>query len=386
MKSHFNLMISRGSALLRAKVCGFRFALLIFCGGNGIAVAQSLLPSEVQADLLGRQISEALAREDVKAALAAFDQYHTLGVTIPPPLLFIEAKVAWAANDPMRAFEVLQDFLRVTDRDGLQYNEALTLYPSYENAAKAIQARVGEEQHLAEAAKAEANRRTLEVAMPSLIAGMEFVDIPAGSFRMGSRKNADEKPVHTVQLQGFRLMAHEVTIREWAVCVTAGACPEVDSRSEDLPVDGVSWDDIQSYISWLNGMTSGGYHLPTEAEWEYAARAGSTTDYSWGNSIDCSKASYLDCGGVMQVKSFVANAFGLYDMHGNVWEWVQDCGHGDYRGAPENGEAWVTGGDCSVRVLRGGAGFNVPINLRSAVRLWTKSAGRYGYYGFRLAQ
>jgi formylglycine-generating enzyme required for sulfatase activity len=342
-------------------IIGYCFALLVFYGGYGIAVAQSSLPPEVQADLLGRQISDALKREDVNATLAAFDQYHKLDVTIPPPWLFVEAKVAWAANDATRAFGMLQNFLRVTEREGTQYNEALALYSSYETAAKAM----------------------VEAALPALLSGLEFIDIPAGNFRMG---DSDEKPIHAVQIQGFRLMAHEVAFREWTPCVTAGVCPEVDGSSEDVPVVAVSWDDIQLYVGWLNGMTSGGYRLPTEAEWEYAARAGSTTDYSWGNKIDCSQASYSGCDGIKPIKSFAANAFGLYDMHGNVWEWVEDCWHGDYSGAPENGEAWVTGGDCSGRVLRGGSWFGDPDGLRSAYRNGYAPATRDFDYGFRLAQ
>ena len=122
----------------------------------------------------------------------------------------------------------------------------------------------------------------------------------------------------------------------------------------------VSWEDAQSYVTWLSRETGESYRLPSESEWEYAARAGTATKYSWGNEIGVNRANCDGCGSrwdnqrTAPVGSFAPNGFGLYDMHGNVWEWVEDCWNGSYAGAPSDGGAWRSG-DCAKRVLRGGS-------------------------------
>ena len=156
----------------------------------------------------------------------------------------------------------------------------------------------------------------------------------------------------------------------------------------------VSWEDAQSYVSWLSRQTGEEYRLPTEAEWEYAARAGTTTKYSWGNEIGVNRANcrpteeYGTCGDRFEytapVGSFAANPWGLHDMHGNVWEWVQDCGPGNYADAPADGSAWLSG-DCSVRVVRGGSWISYPWFLRAAYRYGISSGYRY-FSGFRVAR
>ena len=137
----------------------------------------------------------------------------------------------------------------------------------------------------------------------------------------------------------------------------------------------VSWDDTQQYVAWLSRMTGQPYRLLTEAEWEYAARAGTTTAYYWGDEIGKGNANCDGCGSQWDFKqtapigSFAPNAFGLYDMAGNVNQWVQDCYHDDYNGAPIDGSAW-TSEDCSRRVVRGGSWYYSPLSLRSAIRNW----------------
>ena len=159
----------------------------------------------------------------------------------------------------------------------------------------------------------------------------------------------------------------------------------------DRPIINVSWDDVQSFIDWLNRKTGGNYRLPTEAEWEYAARAGSSTKYSWGNDIGSNRANCqnIHCGDSWEftapVGSFPANAWGLHDMHGNVNEWVQDCRNYDYEGAPTDGSAW-TSGDCSQRVIRGGSWDSSAWFLRSAHRGWDGRTFHIFSIGFRLAQ
>ena len=227
----------------------------------------------------------------------------------------------------------------------------------------------------------------------------QMVYIPTGSFRMGDISGggqSDEKPVHRVSVKAFLMSATEVTFAQWDACAAAGGCSYKPSDSGwgrgSRPVINVSWEDItKQYIPWLNKKTGEQYRLPSEAEWEYAARAGSETKYSWGNSIGNNKVNCDGCGSrwdnsqTAPVGSFAANAFGLYDMHGNVWEWTQDCRNGSYKDAPSDGTAWLSG-NCGRRVLRGGSWISDPVNLRSADRSYITTGIRNNNYGFRLAR
>ena len=250
----------------------------------------------------------------------------------------------------------------------------------------------GERRLAAARQEAEEEARALVVDMAS---------IPGGRFRMGDMNDAGldwEKPVHSVTVPSFRLGRHEVTFDQWDACVADGGCKHRPGDGGwgrgNRPVINVSWDDVQSFIEWLNDKTGENYRLPTEAEWEYAARAGSTTAYSWGDNIgrnraNCSQDSDDGCGdsyaNAAPVGSFRANAWGLHDMHGNVWEWVQDCWNESYAGVPSDGHAW-TSGDCSQRVMRGGSWFDSALFLRSAYRSWNDRSNRNDFQGFRLAQ
>ena len=153
----------------------------------------------------------------------------------------------------------------------------------------------------------------------------------------------------------------------------------------------VSWEDAQSYVRWLSRETGEEYRLLSEAEWEYAARAGTRTRYWWGDAIGRNRANCAGnhCGDSYRytapVGSFSSNGFGLHDMHGNVWEWVEDCWNDSYRGAPSDGSAWESG-DCGVRVLRGGSWSHVPRLLRSAYRFGSTAGDRSSYAGFRVAR
>jgi formylglycine-generating enzyme required for sulfatase activity len=197
--------------------------------------------------------------------------------------------------------------------------------------------------------------------------GMELVYVPAGSFMMGSNNGpANEKPVHQVTIkEGFYMGRYEVTQAEWTKVM--GANPSY-FKGDRLPVEQVSWDDAQNFISKLNERAGEfKYRLPTEAEWEYACRAGTRGDYAG----DLDKiAWYADNSGKKShpVGTRQPNAFGLYDMHGNVWEWCRDSYHNSYAGAPNDGSEWSSGGEQYFRVLRGGSWSLDPTNLRSAVR------------------
>ena len=244
----------------------------------------------------------------------------------------------------------------------------------------------------------------------------EMVVVAAGSFMMGSPAREEGRSDHEGSQRNvtiarpFAVGKYEVTFAEWDACVAAGGCkqnPDDDGWGRGKrPVINVSWDDItKDYLPWLSGKTGKTYRLLTEAEWEYAARAGSTTRFhfgkdekdlcTYGNVVDLTakeknkgwKVANCRDGYVYTapVGSFKANAFGLYDMHGNVWEWVQDCYRDSYASAPVDGSA-VTSGDCTNRVARGGSWIGNPLGLRSASRSSITSDARDNYVGFRLAR
>ncbi|MCY4211596.1 MAG: formylglycine-generating enzyme family protein [Gammaproteobacteria bacterium] len=248
--------------------------------------------------------------------------------------------------------------------------------------------------------KKEARSEEIRARISEPVRADEMVSIPAGSFRMGDvhweGRVGDEHPVHTVKVPAFKLSKHEVTFAQWDACVADGGCNgytpgDYDWGRGNRPVIYVSWDDIQSFIRWLNARTDGNYRLPTEAEWEYAARAGTTKEYSWGDDIRSNRANCENdyCGDSYKYTapagSFPANPWGLHDMHGNVEEWVQDCWNDSYEGAPTDGSAWMSG-DCSWRVARGGFWGLHAAHLRSAQRSYYGRSGRYNFVGFRLAQ
>lgn len=223
-----------------------------------------------------------------------------------------------------------------------------------------------------------------------------MVEIVGGSFQMGSDKGeSNEKPVHAVNVKGFSISQTEITFVQWDACVEAGGCsykPQDEGWGrESRPVINVSYKDItEEFIPWLNKTTGNSYRLPSEAEWEYAARSGRDSRYSWGYTINCSQARYGYLSGECKkrqntdrVKSFLANPFNLYDMHGNVWEWTQDCWNDSYVSAPNNSQAWSSG-DCSQRVLRGGSWLSRPDALRSAYRFKNSTTVRNNDLGFRL--
>ena len=259
----------------------------------------------------------------------------------------------------------------------------------------------------------------------------EMVVIPAGEFRMGcvSGQNcADrERPVHEVRIGApFALSVREVTRGQFRRFVDAtshrmsGGCSVLDDddwqrrddrgwlnpgfeQTDDHPVACVSWDDAGAYASWLSRQTGERYRLPSESEWEYAARAGSTAKYHFGNDeselcrygnhadastdFDWSSKSCSDGVGEMTapVGSYEANGFGLHDMHGNVWEWAGDCWNRSYAGAPADGSAWLSG-DCGQRVLRGGTWVDDPRFLRTAYRFRRTAGSRIDNIGFRVAR
>ena len=239
------------------------------------------------------------------------------------------------------------------------------------------------------------------IVMAEPISGHEFRDcpdcpvmvvVPAGSFAMGAgapangwQPNADEYPQHVVTVPSFAIGKYEVTQAEWQAIM--GDVPSFN-RGATLPVETVSWDDAQAYLRKLNTKTGKAYRLPTEAEWEYAARGGTTTVYSFGDDpADLGRhAWYSDNSGkkAHPVGEKRPNPFGLHDMHGNVWEWIQDCYQPSYNDAPADGSAVADRGGCE-RVIRDGSGVDYPKSLRVAERYKNRSDYRNGNLGFRVA-
>ena len=226
----------------------------------------------------------------------------------------------------------------------------------------------------------------------------EMIVVPAGEFVMGSPgteigRRKEEGPQHKVNLdEPFAVSKFEVTFAQWDACVAVGGCVQASDSGKGRgvqPVINVSWDDAQQYVAWFSKMTGRTYRLLSEAEWEYAARAGSETAYPWGDKIGRNNADCDGCGSQWDGKSpapvgsFAANAFGLYDMHGNVWEWCEDVWHPDYQGAPQDGSAWQ--GKTAFRILRGGSWARGPQFLRSAYRINYRRDNRSNI-GFRVAR
>jgi len=249
-----------------------------------------------------------------------------------------------------------------------------------------------------------------------------LVVLPAGKFEMGSPNDEPgrfdaEGPRHAVSVKSFALSKYPVTTGEFLQFLAATAyqplpCnaalglvwhstghglafPPTDTQSPNWPATCLSWKDAQAYLSWLSGKSKRTYRLPSEAEWEYAARAGTDTARWWGPAIGANNANCTGCGSpwdgrtIAPVGKFPPNPFGLYDMLGNVWQWVEDCWNESYVGAPADGSAWKSG-DCRKRVMRGGSWSNLPVFVRSAARSRGDENGKdfdySSYAGFRVAR
>ncbi|MEH1893611.1 MAG: formylglycine-generating enzyme family protein [Nostoc sp.] len=236
---------------------------------------------------------------------------------------------------------------------------------------------------------------------------LEMIAIPSGKFLMGSPSgegNDQEKPQHEVTVQSFFMGKYSVTQAQWkrvAALPKVNHCLKADPsyfKGDKRPVEQVSWNDAVEFCDRLSKYTNKQYCLPSEAEWEYACRAATTTPFHFGETITTELANYngnstyasapkgKNRGETIEIGSFPANAFGLYDMHGNVWEWCQDTWHGSYKGAPQDGSAWIDNDNQSY-ILRGGSWFYNPKSCRSASRFNFLRAERvsiFNYVGFRV--
>jgi formylglycine-generating enzyme required for sulfatase activity/class 3 adenylate cyclase len=224
----------------------------------------------------------------------------------------------------------------------------------------------------------------------SAVRGPEMIPLRGGTFAMGSNDDLSEKPVHQVTIKPFAISKYPITVREWNECATAKACTFTATGKDDAPITNVSWSDAKQYVGWLAGATQKPYRLPSEAEWEYAARGGTQSKYWWGDQLQPGMANCKNCTDVadaeqpVKVGGFKPNPFGLYDMGGGVDQWVEDCWHKTYQGAPSDGSAW-SGGDCSAHVIRSGSWKNDASYVRPANRDRYDTNVRYPTHGFRVA-
>ena len=443
-------------------------ASMLFALAAVPASAQEL-PSGIQMDRLMVQVDRQMAGGQYAAALRTLDRILALqaehDLELPLAFWMKRAEAAVGAADYLEAIASATRYLEAAGREGEHYVAALelldgavaegctpermtetlesvraclaagadpnaagedgrsTLDWAAERGDPGITAALmaaGADPALAAAAAREAGRAAMVPGriLRDCAVCPEMVVVPAGSFVMGSPEGEEgrwdpEGPLHRVTIRApFAVGVYEVTFAEWDACVGAGGCggyrPEDEGWGRgSRPVINVSWEDAQEYVRWLSRETGEGYRLPTEAEWEYVARAGTTTASYWGESEagQCRHGNGYDRTGhaslgfhgepaacsdgyvnTAPVGLFEPNAFGVYDVLGNVFEWTQDCWNESYRGAPTDGRAWRSG-DCSSRVLlRGGSWYDLPEILRSALRVWSPPGGRSFTYGFRVVR
>ena len=218
----------------------------------------------------------------------------------------------------------------------------------------------------------------------------EMVSLPSGAFAMGSDDDPSEKPIHRVTIKSFAISKFPITVREWNACVAAKSCSYTPTGKDDAPVTNLSWTDTQQFVEWLSKVTQKPFRLPTEAEWEYAARGGTRSKFWWGDHLEVAMANCKGCNEPyetsqpLNVGSFKPNPFGLYDMGGNIHQWVADCWHENYKGAPSDGSAW-TENDCLSRVIRSGSWKNDPSYVRPSNRDHYDATVRYPTHGLRVA-
>jgi len=393
------------SIFTRLFLCALLFSLL-----SPLAFADS--KSQMQAKGYYFAAEESFTNGNYDEALGAINKSKSLLGSSNARISAMEIKILYALKQYPKAQQELDNFYSYQSSDQLQrevssylvkieksiQSKILKMKLEKENAARVLAA-----QEIKSRKQAEMERNMRQANRKTLVG--KLVQIPAGSFVMGSNNGREwERPVHSVSVSSFKMQAYEVTWDQYQPCVNERACKKPRHNGwgkGNRPVNKVSWDDVQVYVKWLELKTGQVYRLPSESEWEYAARAGTTTKYSWGDRPSGHHANGDEEYGwpydgykkkTAPVGSFKPNAFGLYDMNGNVWEWVEDCWSYSYQGAPRNGHAWKAPNCTEKRVLRGGAAFFVPgfddvklpSQLRSASRTWWKKDSELNDGGFRL--
>ena len=346
--------------------------MLVLCSG-GLVGSQDL-PPEVLADLYLLEATTALENGEPQQAIRAFEKIEALDIEPPLEFLFFYGKLlvehGTAVDDWRKGQALLKQFILNIKKDADQYVPTLKLLSA---AGKRIE-------------KAE---RKAEVAA-ELKELLEMVRVPGGTFTMGCTEcYSSEKPAHRVQVSDFEISKYEVTQELWEAVM--GENPSRFNDCARCPVDSVSWEDAISFLWKLNGLMGAGdrYRLPTEAEWEYAARGGQQSQgYKYAGSDTPALVAWHKENSKEKthpVGKKEANELGLYDMSGNVWEWVADCWHKNYHGAPSDNSAW-TSGNCRRRVMRGGSWNGYPSTLRAATRGRLDTVLQGNTDGFRIAR
>ena len=337
-----------------------------------------------------------------KRAIEAFEKSQSLVITGDVDALLLKKlteiyqqkdRELWQKGQQAHSIAAYQKY-QTSFPQGLHVNQAI-------NAIKQLNIEIKNIAKQKRQAQENQRQEVINQAINELLNNL--LTLPSGQFSMGCDHGVackdKEIPAHSVFITSFRVMTTEVTFTLWDACIISGDCkiqPDDEGWSRgDRPVIGISYLDIvEQFIPWLNKTTGEVFALPSEAQWEYAAKAGSNTTYAWGNDINCLKARFSQfsglCGNERKtslVKRFPPNDFGLYDMYGNVWEWTQDCWHHNYHGAPNEGSAWVNdkrNGNCDAGVIRGGSWLNQAGFLRAAFRSRYSRSARSNANGFRL--
>lgn len=376
-------------------------------------------PPAIRADRLLLAAEQMLkeASKRYRWALSSLDEALRLqaehDLDIRDAFWYRHAQVALQVGQPVKANTSALKYLELTGQVGEHHLEALDILNETEAIIGQAAWRVSRGQaipadrqaaldHLLEQAEDNAPNRVFRDCPACPV----MVEVPAGTYMMGTSVDdpegyLGERPRHSVAIGSrFAVGVYEVTFAEWDACVEGGGCGGHGADDSGWgrgtrPVSGLSWEDARAYVSWLSERTGAAYRLLTEAEWEYVARAGTETQWYWGTSEE-TRCQYANAEGIKPcydgyesetapVGLFEPNAFGLYDVVGNVWEWTEDCWKKDYSGAPADGSAWQSG-DCSHRVMRGGAWNLHSGYLRSAARGWSLAGVRGGNKGFRVAR
>ncbi|MYF24412.1 MAG: formylglycine-generating enzyme family protein [Nitrospira sp. SB0672_bin_25] len=363
---------------------------LCFCG---MAVSQDL-PDDILADQYLLEAKKALENGQPQTARQAFEKIEALDTEPPLEFYFFFGKLlvehGTTVDDARQGQASLKQFVVNIEKSSEYYRPTLELLSA---AGKKIEKT---EQRRAEEAKRQAAAQeraaTLKDSLPLLLKNLQqqMVVVPGGTFTMGcteeqSSCDEDEKPVRQVQVKSFTIGKYEVTQDLWEAVM--GKNPSKFRNCPRCPVEHVGWDDTKMFLKKLNALTGGHYRLPTDAEWEYAARGGQKNQaFLYVGSDDLGSVAWYDKNSghrVHRVGQKQPNALGLYDMSGNVWEWLEDCWGKKFPGPPADGSAWKSG-NCARHMMRGGAWTSYPRYLRSSNRYWNLSAFLRYDVGFRL--
>ena len=359
----------------------------------GPAAAQDL-PPDILADQYLLEATEAMEQGELQKAERAFKKIEALEVEPPPLFAYFYGKLLVEYGADVEALRkgqlLLKQFVLSAGRDSEYYTPTLELLSMVEAKLDTTE-RAAQRVAKLKARLLEAGTFTERLLALLLKVDAQMVRVEGGRFTMGctreqERCKGSEKPAHQVEVRSFEISKYEVTQEVWAAVM--GENPSRFNNCPQCPVEQVSWEDVQAFLKKLNAG-SGRYRLPSEAEWEYAARGGQQSrGYTYAGSNSPGAVGWYgeNCGDKTHpVGQRQANELGLYDLSGNVWEWVQDCWHGNYHGAPSDGRAWESG-QCRRRVQRGGSWNHFPRNLRSARRDRVSADFRSSYDGFRLAR